>query len=201
MAAGAGQAIGLGRWPAWRAWSLALLVLVAGCVTHRPAPEPAPVQSAPAPVAPPPPAPAPPPPEPEPPKPKPVKPAKSKAAKKVENAAPRATESAPAGAHDLMLQTVPAAAPGDSVPQVAPVPAESAKPQAPIKGPAWLSRCMSKRLEGGVILCDANSLLVPPRPGVKVFVSDRTLERTLSDGGQIKYRAGLPRLYRFFVVP
>lgn len=187
----------------WMRWGAVVFAMLGGCATQKAPPpppaEPAPVVVQSAPVA-----------EPEPvrqpvqeapPKPakpvKPVKPAKVKAGKK--DSPPPAGESAPAGS-DLMLQEVPSAAPASSVPQVVPG-AETAKKEVPIKGPAWLKRCATKRLEGGVILCDANYLLVSPGPGVKVFVNDPSLVRTLPGGAKIPYRAGLPRPYRFFVVP
>lgn len=83
---------------------------------------------------------------------------------------------------------------------VSPPPLE-AKPKAPIKGPAWLSKCVTARDEGGAILCDADSLLANPSANVKVYAREEKLAGPVANGGRIEYRPGLPRRYRLFVVP
>jgi len=70
-----------------------------------------------------------------------------------------------------------------------------------IKGPAWLSRCAAKRMEGGVILCDVDTLIAQPSANVRIFTRDKALAGSVADGGAISYREGLPRRYRLFVVP
>ncbi|WP_417068665.1 hypothetical protein [Niveibacterium terrae] len=69
-----------------------------------------------------------------------------------------------------------------------------------IKGPAWLARCASKSREGGVILCDADSLLVQPSPSVKVYTREAALAGKVASG-VIVLRANLPRRYRIYFVP
>ena len=69
-----------------------------------------------------------------------------------------------------------------------------------IKGPAWLARCAAKRIEGGVILCDADSLLVQPSATVKVYTREPALAGKVASG-VIAFRANLPRRYRLFIVP
>jgi hypothetical protein len=76
---------------------------------------------------------------------------------------------------------------------------KTAKPA--IQGPAWLSRCAAKRVEGGVILCDVDTLIAQPSANVRVFTRDKALAGNVADGGAITYREGLPRRYRLFVVP
>ncbi|WP_341676572.1 hypothetical protein [Niveibacterium sp. SC-1] len=159
----------------------ALAALLWACATPpAPAPEPVPEPPAPEPVV----EPAPPPPVVVAPPPKPAKP-KAKKPKKTE---PSAAASAP----------VASAPPAAAVPAAASEPVASAEPA--IKGPAWLSRCGSKRLEGGVILCDSDSLIAQPSAAVKVFTRDPALAGKVS-GGEVVLRSGLPRRYRFFVVP
>lgn len=83
-------------------------------------------------------------------------------------------------------------------PVPAPAPAPAPPPAAPdIPGPAWLKRCASVQLAGGIVRCDADLLLAKPSPTVQVFTRDpkRVVE------GQIRLRSGLPRVYRFYVVP
>jgi len=86
-------------------------------------------------------------------------------------------------------------------PAPAPTPAPAVKrapPSSPaIPGPAWLKKCQSVQLAGGVVRCDADLLLAKPSPTVQVFTRDpkRAVE------GQIRLRSGLPRIYRFYVVP
>jgi len=163
----------------------ALAALLWACATPpAPAPEPVPEPPPPEPVvevAPPPPVVVAPPPA----KPKP-KPKKRK-------------EPTPAASAPVASALPPAAVPAAAASEPVPAPAASAEPA--IKGPAWLSRCGSKRLEGGVILCDADSLIVKPSAGVKVFTRDPALAGKVGDGGEVVLRSGLPRRYRFFVVP
>lgn len=140
-----------------------------------PPPEPSP---APAPVieTPPPPPPAPPP--------KPV--VKTRPAAKP-------AKTARAGA------TPPAAEASAPAPVVAkPPPRKQANP-AP-QGPAWLQYCSFRQQSPTGILCDANSLLAQPSAKVQVYVREAALARD-TPGGRIQLREGLPRLYRFFVIP
>ncbi|WP_374476286.1 hypothetical protein [Zoogloea sp.] len=77
---------------------------------------------------------------------------------------------------------------------------EEAAPEPPIVGPAWLYQCINRQMEGGVIRCDADRLLVEPSPKVKVYTREPgAAGRTR--GGVIQLRGNLPRKYRFFVVP
>lgn len=89
----------------------------------------------------------------------------------------------------------PAPEPARPVPAPAPRPAEPA-PQA-VPGPEWLKKCQSVQLAGGIVRCDADLLLAKPSPTVQVFTRDP--ERAVD--GQIRLRQGLPRVYRFYVVP
>lgn len=159
----------------------AMVVWATGCVTPPPAPIPEPPAPAPvveaAPVAePPPPAP-----------PKPVKPAKPKTKPKTK-ALP--TEAAPAAAASTPAATASAPV---ADPALAP-------PASAIRGPAWLAGCVTRRMEGGVILCDADRLLAQPSARVRVMTRDAALAGNTA-GGPITHRAGLPRRYRLFVVP
>lgn len=77
---------------------------------------------------------------------------------------------------------------------------EEAPPEPRLPGPGWLSQCISRQMEGGVILCDADRLLATPSARVKVFTRDPAAAGRMS-GGSIQVRANLPRRYRFFVVP
>lgn len=77
---------------------------------------------------------------------------------------------------------------------------EEDAPEPPFRGPAWLSLCISRQIEGGLIRCDANDLLTQPSPQVKVFTRDPAAAiRTAT--GTIELRSNLPYKYRFFVVP
>ena len=121
----------------------------------------------------------------------------------------RANEKAQADKAAEKTVETPAEKSAEPPPPAEPVvvtPAESVHPApvakaAPIKGPAWLARCVSKRVEGGVILCEADSLLVQPSASVKVYTREPALAGKIGNGGQIFLRASLPRRYRFFVVP
>lgn len=77
---------------------------------------------------------------------------------------------------------------------------EEAPPEPPLQGPGWLSHCVSRQMQGGVILCDADKLLATPSARVKVFTRDPAAAGRMA-GGSIQVRANLPRKYRFFVVP
>ena len=111
-------------------------------------------------------------------------PAAPQAAPKV---APRARSRAPAGAP-------PEAAEAPSAPAAAPRPAAPALPSG---SPAWLARCVGVQVAGGIVRCDADGLLAKPSATVQVFTRDP--KRVVR--GQIALRAGLPRIYRFYVVP
>ena len=77
---------------------------------------------------------------------------------------------------------------------------EEAPPEPPITGPAWLSKCINRQMEGGVIRCDADSLLTEPSAHVKVYTREPgAAGRTRT--GPIQLRSNLPRRFRFFVVP
>lgn len=78
---------------------------------------------------------------------------------------------------------------------VQPTPAETAPADVP--GPAWLKRCQSVQVAGGIVRCDADALLAQPSPTVQVFTRDPA--RAVA--GQIRLRSGLPKVYRFYVVP
>lgn len=77
---------------------------------------------------------------------------------------------------------------------------EEAPPELPLQGPGWLSHCVSRQMQGGVILCDADKLLATPSARVKVFTRDPAAAGRMA-GGSIQVRSNLPRKYRFFVVP
>lgn len=95
-------------------------------------------------------------------------------------------------------QSAPTTAPPAPAPE--PVRAEPAAQTQVIKGPAWLARCASKSREGGVILCDADSLLVQPSLSVKVYTREAALAGKVASG-VIVLRANLPRRYRIYFVP
>ena len=161
-----------------------------------------------------------PPPAPEPPKPissvEPVvvpvaslKPAPKPVRQKTRHKTSRANEKAVADKAAEKAAETPAERSAEPTPPAEPVVATPVEPihpapaarAAPIKGPAWLARCVSKRMEGGVILCDADSLLVQPSASVKVYTREPALAGKIGNGGQIFLRTSLPRRYRFFVVP
>ncbi len=123
---------------------------------------------------------------------KPAKP-KSKKAEKAEKDRAAAAAAAAAGT----TAVAPPKVEGETALPTAPV----AKPEPEIKGPAWLSRCVTKRYEGGAILCDADSLLANPSGNIKVYARDQNLAGPVANGGRIEYRPGLPRRYRLFVFP
>jgi len=127
-------------------------------------------------------------------KPAPAKPAKPKS-KKAEKAEKDKAAAAAAAAGTT------AVAPPKVESEAALPPAPAAKPEPEIKGPAWLSRCVTKRYEGGAILCDADSLLANPSGNIKVYARDQNLAGPVANGGRIEYRPGLPRRYRLFVFP
>lgn len=86
-------------------------------------------------------------------------------------------------------------APATPAPAPAPEPAPAPAPR--IDGPAWLERCQSVQMAGGVVRCDTDLLLAKPSPTVQVFTRDPA--RVVA--GQITLRRGLPRVYRLYVVP
>ncbi len=87
--------------------------------------------------------------------------------------------------------------PGTKSPEII---VEEAPPEPPVTGPAWLSQCINRQTEGGVIRCDADSLLTEPSAHVKVYTREPgAAGRTRT--GPIQLRSNLPRKYRFFVVP
>lgn len=88
-------------------------------------------------------------------------------------------------------------APAPATPALVPAPAPAA---VPLAGPAWLSLCVNREMEGGVIRCDADQLLAQPSPQVKIFTREPAAAGH-GKAGSIQFRAGLPRKYRFFVVP
>ncbi len=75
---------------------------------------------------------------------------------------------------------------------------DTAPAKATVSGPAWLSKCHNVQVAGGVVQCDADTLLARPSPQVRVFTSDPAQADAEAD---ITLRDGLPRRYRFFVVP
>lgn len=75
---------------------------------------------------------------------------------------------------------------------------DTAPAEAIVNGPAWLSKCHNVQVAGGVVQCDADTLLARPSPQVRVFTSDPAQADAEAD---ITLREGLPRRYRFFVVP
>lgn len=77
---------------------------------------------------------------------------------------------------------------------------EEAPPETPIIGPAWLSQCINRQTEGGVVRCDADRLLAEPSPKIKVYTRDPSAA-VRTRGGPVQLRSNLPRKYRFFVVP
>lgn len=120
-----------------------------------------------------------------------AKPAPAKSKTKPKKGAEKPADVAAARAADAATAT-PAEVP-------APEPLAHAEPE--IKGPAWLAKCASKRYEGGVIRCDADSLLANPSGNIKVYARDENLAGPVANGGRIEYRPGLPRRYRLFVFP
>ncbi len=77
---------------------------------------------------------------------------------------------------------------------------EEAPSEPPLVGPAWLSQCINRQTEGGVIRCDADRLLTEPSARVKVYTREPgAAGRTRT--GPIQLRSNLPRKFRFFVVP
>ena len=111
-----------------------------------------------------------------------------------------------------MVKARPAAKPAKTAKAVATQPAAEAsapaaakppprKPASPApQGPAWLQYCSFRQQSPTGILCDANSLLAQPSAKVQVYVREAALVRD-TPGGRIQLREGLPRLYRFFVIP
>lgn len=161
------------------------LLSLAGCelMAEKPAPEP----------------PAPPPPvveevPPPPPAPAPVvlKPAPKPAPKAVPRAKPKTQKEKP----KLIEETATAESAVDIPARAAPASAQEKKATPPVKGPEWLQYCIQRQQSSTGIQCDANSLLAEPSAKVRVYVREPSLVR-----GGIQLREGLPRLYRFFVIP
>ena len=73
-------------------------------------------------------------------------------------------------------------------------------PEPPFRGPAWLSLCINRQTEAGLVRCDADDLLTQPSSQVKVFTRDPAAA-IRSASGTIQLRTNLPYKYRFFVVP
>lgn len=65
----------------------------------------------------------------------------------------------------------------------------------------WLESCQTRMAFGGAVQCDVDTLLAHPSARVQVYVREPKLIRTYPDGLRIQLREGLPRLYRFYVVP
>lgn len=168
--------------------ALALLMpALAACSLFADKPEPAPVPT-PAPAPAPEPVIEPPPPPPPPPAPKPVpKPKPKPAAKNTKaGAAPVAAE----GGEPEAAASAPKRSSGST----------ARKPAAAVNGPDWLQFCSYRQQSPTGILCDANTLLAQPSAKVQVYVREPSLARD-TPGGRIQLREGLPRLYRFFVIP
>lgn len=90
--------------------------------------------------------------------------------------------------------------PDKPAPKAPEVIVEEAPPEPPLVGPVWLSQCINRQMEGGVIRCDADELLSPPSPRIKVYTREPAAAgRTRT--GTIQLRNNLPRKYRFFVFP
>ncbi|TVO68480.1 hypothetical protein [Denitromonas ohlonensis] len=81
-----------------------------------------------------------------------------------------------------------------------PKPVIRSAPKPTIAGPAWLAKCADIQSAGGAVRCDADSLLARPSATVQVFTRDPALAVKASSG-DITLRPGLPRRYRFFVLP
>ncbi|HPR05361.1 MAG TPA: hypothetical protein PLI17_01865 [Denitromonas sp.] len=81
-----------------------------------------------------------------------------------------------------------------------PKPVVRSAPTPKIAGPAWLAQCADVQSAGGAVRCDADSLLARPSATVQVFTRDPALA-VKGNGGDITLRPGLPRRYRFFVLP
>lgn len=114
-------------------------------------------------------------------------------------AAPPAAEAKPAKAVAKPARK-PVAAPEPKPAPAPPPPTQPATPKAAIAGPAWLAKCADLQSAGGAVRCDANSLLARPSATVQVFTRDPALA-VKGNGGDITLRPGLPRRYRFFVLP
>ncbi|MDP5239179.1 hypothetical protein Q9Q94_06545 [Uliginosibacterium sp. 31-16] len=90
----------------------------------------------------------------------------------------------------------------EALPASAPAPASTrrasakAAPANAPSGPDWLQYCSYRQQSGDAILCDANTLLAQPSAKVQVYVREPALVRD-----RIILREGLPKLYRFFVLP
>lgn len=94
----------------------------------------------------------------------------------------------------------PAAADAGVATSAPPVAREASRP-APSTGPVWLAGCKTRVQSGNAIQCDADSLLVEPSATVRVYTREQTLARKLANGLEIQWREGLPRRYRFYVLP
>lgn len=157
------------------------LCMLGACSLFADKPEPAP-------APPPAPEPAPPPPpvvEPPPPAPKPV-------AKPRQPARPGKAAANKAGADSKSPTEATSAVPSP--------PRQAAKKPLPQQGPEWLQYCSARQQSPTGILCDANTLLAQPSAKVQVYVREAALARD-TPGGRIQLREGLPKLYRFFVIP
>lgn len=64
-----------------------------------------------------------------------------------------------------------------------------------------MSACANRTQAGGAVQCDADTLLAVPSAKVRVYTRDPNLARPFPGGYVIQLREGLPRRYRFFVLP
>ncbi len=111
-----------------------------------------------------------------------------------EEAPPPPEEEPPKPAVRSKPKAVEAPAPAPKpVPAARPAP----KPSSRIPGPAWLSKCATAQMAGGVVRCDTDLLIAKPSPTVQVFTRDPA--RVVA--GKILLRKGLPHIYRLYVVP
>lgn len=97
--------------------------------------------------------------------------------------------------------STPPAAADLGVATPAPSVAREASRPAAGSGPVWLAGCKTRVQSGNAIQCDADSLLVEPSATVRVYTREQTLARKLANGQEIQWREGLPRRYRFYVLP
>lgn len=111
---------------------------------------------------------------------------------------PAAKGAKPAPDEKAVVHENPPASPATTPPKSK---ATSTLSTAMLKEFPWLQYCQKRVEFGGAVQCDVDTLLAQPSARVQVYVREAKLARTLPDGLRIQLREGLPRLYRFFVVP
>lgn len=76
----------------------------------------------------------------------------------------------------------------------------SASSVAPVvipDGPSWTKGCKAVQMQGAVLMCDADALLITPSDKVQVYVRSTA---DMPHEGRFIVRESLPMRYRFFLL-